>query len=175
MSLLKDLLICLREPVRFTPIRDGFHSNTFSYKDYSSAKKKPKPCTNQLSQHKPTWLGVWQERRQLDADCVTSDHRTGSPLHAHLVSCAYMCYLWTCNGEGTTGQRPCLPLQWLADQNKVLTLYTFFKDINVTTLSLVYRKAFHRQGRRKKRYCYDNQKLKGPISWGMSPQLAYIR
>lgn len=173
MSLLKDLLICLREPVRFTPIRDGFHSNTFSYKDYSFAKKNP-------TIYKPVITTQTYMVRSLTGDdnlmqTVTSDHRAGSPLHAHLVSCAYMCYLWTCNGEGTTGQRPCLPLQWLADQKEVLTLYTFFKDINVTTLSLVYRKAFHRQGRRKKRYCCYNQKWKGPISWGMSPQLAYIR
>lgn len=84
--------------------------------------------------------------------CVTSDHRAGSPLCAHLVSCVCMCYLWTCNGEGYMGQRPCLPLQWPADQKEVLTsLYAFLKDTNVTTSSLVYRKAFHRQGSRKKK------------------------
>lgn len=104
MSLLKDLHIQLGELVRVTPIRDGYHSNTFSYKDYSSAEIK-----NQLQASYPNTNLHGQEPDRRDDSlmqtvCVTSNHRAVFPLHAHLVSCVCVCYLWTCNGEVTRGR-----------------------------------------------------------------------
>lgn len=136
------------------PIRAGFQSNIFSYKDYSSAqiKNNYKTVISTQTCMVRSMTGETTARCGLCVYLMTA----GKVFpYAHILSPVCVCV--TC-GQMMEMEPQGRGLACLCNDNRltyqkeVLTsLEVIFKDSNVTTFLLVDRKAFHSQGRRKNR------------------------